>query len=193
MKINKPGDNILDKESLRRELMAFIDPPASQDEPPCPNCISYVVSECAPSCSRAPKALSADPENHPLEPKVVPISFEMASSGVFQTCWSCEGHIDQAGKLWKFPQVSFYVGAPVYAQILLRYINSLANEGKLSYAWHVLVSDYGPLNGVTYTLQPNLQLQAEVHLGKLQQDLLTVSQNMVANLKAIAKELLSQL
>lgn len=193
MKINKPDDGFLDKDVLRHDLMAFISPSASEDIAPCPNCDSKVISDCSSSCSKAPRALSCDPENHPLESKVVPIAFELALSKVFQTCWSCEGHVDQDGQLWKYPQVSFYVCAPVYAQLLLKYVNGLMNDGKLSYSWHVVVSDYGPLNGMTYTLQPNLYMVTEVHLGKLQQDLLTVSQNMVANLKAIARDLLASL
>ena len=194
MKIDKPTISVVEKEILQRDLQAIIDAPLSSGEaPPCPNCEHYVSSDCSTECSRAAKALSFDPDNHPLEPKVVPISYELAASRIFETCWSCEGHVDQDGQLWKFPQVSFYVSAPVYAQVLLKYVNSLMNSGKLSYDWHVIVSDYGPLNGITYTLQPNLQLKVDVHFGKLQQDLLTVAENLSANLKAIAKDLLSQL
>lgn len=193
MKINNPANGLLDKESLRRDLMAIITLPETIEDRPCPNCDSPAVRDCSSACPSASRALSGDPENHPLESKVVPIAFEMATSRVFQTCWSCEGHVDQDGHLWKFPQVSFYVSAPVYAQLLLKYVNGLMNDGKLSYSWSVLVSDYGPLNGVTYTLQPNLHLQVDVHLGKLQHDLLTVSQNLAANLKILAKDLLASL
>lgn len=192
MKINRPNTVIMDNDRLRQELELFI----SQVEdkgPPCPNCESYVESDCSPKCSKAAQALSNDPENHPLESKVVPISYELASSRVFQTCWSCEGHLDPEGNLWKYPQVSFYVSAPVYSQILLKYINNLNSEGRLSYPWHVLVSDFGPVDGVSYTLQPNLNMQTDIHLGKLQQDLLTVSDNLAYNLKMIARQLLAQL
>jgi len=193
MKINHPSERVHSEDQLRQDLIRFIDQPPPVDLPPCPNCVEHLPDDCSPDCKQAASALSSEPDKYPLEPKVVPIAFELASLRIVETCWSCEGHLDQEGKLWRMPQVSFYSASPVYPQLLLRYINKLVYEKRLSYPWHVVLADFGSTKGVTYSLEPNLNFVSDPHLGKLQHDLLEVSKGLFLNLKNLAREMLSKL
>lgn len=62
---------------------------------------------CSPYCADAPRALTSDPA-FPVEPLVAPLVFEMKRSGLFDPCWSCEGHNSPGGALHKAPTVWFY-------------------------------------------------------------------------------------
>ena len=192
MKIDKPTSAIFDREKIKQDLQALLDQPPPAELPPCPNCERHIPNDCTSSCPSAHESLSSEPKKHPLEKKVVPLVFELASTGAFQTCWSCEGHADSEGRLWRIPQISFYAGSPVYAQLLLKYINNLDNEKKLSYSWRVCVSDYGPLNGLTYNLEPNLNFLTDPHIGKLQQDLIALSTKLFENLQTLARSMLDK-
>ena len=172
----------------------LIDQPAAAEEAVCPNCQKHLPFQCSADCKDAPAALSSDPAKFPLETKVVPLVFELSALRVFETNWSCEGHVDDKGRLWRMPQVCFYSKSPIYPQLLLRYINRLEHEKKLSYPWQVVLADYGSVNGVTYNLEPKLGIAPEnVHMGKLQQDLVTLSENLFFGLKSLAREIMKEL
>ncbi len=124
---------------------------------------------------------------------MVPLVFELAATRVMQPCWSCEGHLDPDGGLWKIPQVSFYSASPVYLQLLLKHIHALQLQKQLSHPWHVVLSDYGQTWETTYTLEPNLNCRQKIHLGNLQRDLDTLADNLCNRLKALAQSTLSSL
>ena len=54
---------------------------------------------CEATCPEAPKALTSDPVNYPIETGIVSLVFEMKRLGIFEPCWSCEGHLGPAGDL----------------------------------------------------------------------------------------------
>lgn len=193
MKIDKPAQDIVDRERIREALERLLCSPSPLQSPPCQNCQMHMPSVCTPACDRAAMALSSEPEAHPLEPKTVPLVFELSASGIAQPCWSCEGHLDHEGKLWRIPQISFYLSEPVYGQLLLKYISRLKSQKRLAYAWHVVVTDYGPLDGVTYSLQPCLDMDGDPHLGKLQQDMLSLAKDFSATIKELAQDCINQL
>jgi len=51
--------------------------------------------------------------NFPIESGIAPLVFELKRLGVFEPCWSCEGHNDPGGNLWKIPRVWFYCDSVV--------------------------------------------------------------------------------
>lgn len=193
MHIIKPGQKYLDEEQLIADLEAFIDQPEPVEIPPCPGCQNHMADLCSAECPEAPKALSIEPERYPVEPKVVPLVFELMSSRMMMTCWSCEGHMGNDGKLWKLPMVSFYSMSSAYPKILLKHLESLNARKLLKYRWHVVLSDFSQTVGVTYSIQPDLSFVDDVHLGQLQQDITIIGRDTVQELKTIARKMLDEL
>ena len=190
MKIPTPKNELrFDQETLE-QLELFIRQPEPASCPPCGGCLHHEPVNCTTNCERAPAALSIDPDQYPIEPKVVGLVFEITASRLLQTCFSCEGHA-RDGKLWKLPQVNFYSDSPIYAQLVVIHLNRLMLKKSLSYRWHIVLTDMSQSLYLTYSIQPDLNRDTDHHLGKMQKDLQTISANMHHSLKAIAAEILS--
>lgn len=193
MHIIKPGDKYFDEGQLAADLEDFINQPEPTETPPCPGCEKHVAEMCSSKCPEAPKALSIEPERYPVESKVVPLVYELMSSRLMMTCWSCEGHMGEDGKLWKLPMVSFYSMSPAYPKMLLKHLETLNYKKLLKYRWHIVLSDFSQTAGVTYSIQPDLSFESDVHLGQLQQDVVNIGTDTVQKLKVIAREMLHDL
>lgn len=190
MKIEKPELNLEGNERICADLELLLSQPKAAEDPPCPNCENHRPLTCSADCPDAPRALSIEPDRYPIELKVTPLVFELRTSRVMQTCWSCEGHMDPEGNLWKVPQVSFYSASSIYPKLLLNHIIHLKMKKKLAYDWQVLLSDYGQTWGVTYTVEPKLELNVKPRLGLLQNDLTVIADNLAENIKAEARKML---
>src|ERR1700678_3681924 len=81
-------------------------------------------------CPAAPRRLSSEGEQSPVEPLVSPLVFELKKLGVFYPCWSCEGHTGQDGKVRNIPRVWFYADSVVHVRGLADAINRLFNAGR---------------------------------------------------------------
>lgn len=193
MHIVRPKKGLLDSRRVAEDLQDLLITPEQQQQPPCPGCKNFTPTRCNARCPDAPTALSIDPQQYPLEPNVVSLVYELVSSRLLQTCWSCEGHFDNDGKLWKLPQVSFYSASPVYPQLLLRHVNDLYQARRLAYPWQVVLSDYAQTWGLTYTVEPNLVHVPEPRLGLLHQDLRIISEDLLLKLKEQARKMLQSL
>ena len=189
MKIPPPRDNLLFESSIRRQLEMFIGQPEPSAIAPCSGCNQHEPVSCTATCERAPGALSIDPEQYPIEPKVVGLVFEINTCRVLQTCYSCEGHFSD-DKLWKIPQVNFYSDAPIYVKLVLIQLDRLYLRKVLSYRWHIVLIDMAQTLNLTYSIQPDLNNVQKHHLGKLQQDLKTISIDFHSELKTLARGLL---
>ena len=190
MKIAQPQANLICDSETKSQLEEFIAQPEPAEQAPCPGCGEHIPSQCSPECHGAAEALSIDPIRYPIESKVVPLVFEMTASRLMQTCWSCEGHMDQENKLWKIPQVSFYSDSPIYPKLVLIHLTRLYQDKVLGYRWHVVLCDFTQSLSLTYSIQPDLNQVDSPRLGLLQQDLKTISGDMHGKLKMIARELL---
>ncbi len=127
---------------------------------------------CSTRCPDALKLLSAEPERYPIEPIILPLVFEMKRLGMFVPCWSCEGHLQTDGTVWKVPRVWFYCEAPVYLRLLSDGLNGLKHNGKLNNDWHIVVAFSDRDNPeTTYSLEPRFKLGDNVLLPSLQQDI----------------------
>jgi len=193
MKILRPQTEIDTQGNLSAQLNHFIQQPGSIDSAPCPGCVCDVRSDCSPSCEYAPRALSIEPDRYPIEPHVIAIVFEMMTTGLMKTCWSCEGHMNEKGELWKIPQVCFYSPASIYVKLLHMHITALQQQKMLAYKWQISITDFATTMDVTYCLQPDLNHEASPRLGLLQNDLKLISKDMSAKLKLYAIELLTTL
>jgi hypothetical protein len=145
---------------------------------------------CAPDCPEASKTLSSDPENHPVEPAIMPLVFELKRLAVFEPCWSCEGHNDNSGKLWKVPTVWFYCASPLQLRLLNDAIKSLELGGVLKTRWQVSVTHSDPENPeTTYALMPAAPLPEGITLGELQADVPAIANALHETLRDQASHL----
>ncbi|MBI3773413.1 MAG: hypothetical protein HY272_12025 [Gammaproteobacteria bacterium] len=195
MKIIKPNIDVQHNRQIRADLLRLIAQPSAAEAPPCPSCTLHPKLACSSNCEHAPQQLSIDAVNYPIETNVVPLVYELASVRLIQPCWSCEGHLNPNGELWKIPQVSFYSQSPIYAQLLIRHISALNLQKRLTYPWHVALSDFGQTWDVTYTLEPNLNYDQprQVQLNLLQHDLNTLADHLCVRLKTLAQVMLNEL
>lgn len=194
MHIDKPKDDLYDANKTKEDLEFFLSQSSPQEVPPCPYCSNHVKSQCSSSCSSASTALSSHPKEFPIEANVVPLVFGLMSTRVTQTCWSCEGHMDTNNNLIKLPTVSFYTSTPICSQLLHKHVSKLNMDKKLSYLWHVTLSDYAQTWGQTYSIVPNLNfVDKDIHLGALQNDLKIIADNLQEKMKVIARELIAEI
>lgn len=190
MHIPAPKRALVCDSETRLQLEQFLLQPGPSEQAPCPGCKQHMPDNCSAKCGEAAQALSIEPERYPIESKVVPLVFEIMTTRLMQSCWSCEGHMDPDNKLWKVPQVSFYSDSPIYPKLVLIHLTRLYQDKVLGYRWHVVLSDFTQTLGLTYSIQPDLNQEEQPRLGLLQQDLQTISKNMHTRLKDIAAELL---
>jgi len=193
MRINRPREDTESFLQMKEALELLIAQPTPEEESPCDNCQTHRPANCSSSCVDAQASLSSDPIRFPIEEKVVSLVFELTATRLIETCWSCEGHFSHDGKLWKLPQITFYATNSVYPQLLLRHIRRLINAKKLGYEWHIVLSDFGQTYNISYNIEPNLNNVVEPRLGRLQQDLKTISENLCESLKQLAKEMLDEM
>jgi hypothetical protein len=122
----------------------------------CPQCGSKMCQcLCSPCCPQAPRALSTDPDRHPIEPGILPLVYEMKRAGMFSPSWSCEGHVGSDGSLSKIPRVWFTCESMTHLRLLADGLGSLRHAGKLRAPWQVAVTFSDPDNAeTTFSLEP---------------------------------------
>lgn len=144
---------------------------------------------CRRDCAKAPARLSSDPDRFPVEEKIAPLVFELKKLGVFFPCWSCEGHNDPAGKLWKLPRVWFYADSVVHLRLLSDAINEMSVRGVLSTRWQVTVTFSDDANAdTTFSLEPGADAHG-VGLDRLQSDIATISAGLEAEFNRACEKL----
>ena len=75
----------------------------------CPTCGETSCDcQCHIGCEGIATAMVAEPERFPIEGKVVPLVYAIATIPHLQPIWSCEGHAQQSGDLLRHPQIWFY-------------------------------------------------------------------------------------
>ncbi len=128
-----------------------------------------------------PRALSSDPEDHPLEPGIAPLVYEVSRLGVFETCWSCEGHNGPDGTLWKTPKVWFRAEAQVHLTLLARCLAALRQGGELGAPWQVtLISADQADAEALFCIEPRLEHPSASGLADLQADVRTLAARLPA-------------
>jgi len=176
-----------DLETLRHSSVTFAERPCKDCRLKCVECSSTTCTcRCSPECENLPKALSSDPERYPLEHGVVALSYELNLLEGLQPCWSCEGHLDNKGNLYKIPQVWFYASTSTYARLIIHHLWQLTYQHKLNYMWQISVVDFGNSLSTTYAIRPEFECGTEARLGSLQQDLKTIAKDLAQHIKAYA-------
>ena len=184
MKIKRHIQSDAQSDALRRQLTTVLD---AQNEKGrvcgpqctfrCPSCGSTACRcNCSQDCPNVANALSSDPENYPLEPGIAPLVFEMKRLGVFDSCWSCEGHKGHDGSLWKVPRVWFYCEDMVHLRLLADCLKQLSIKKQLSVPWQVCLTHSDEDNpGTTFSLEPSPDHVKDADLQALQHDIMVIA------------------
>jgi hypothetical protein len=134
---------------------------------------------CSANCEMAPCALSSAPGKHPIEPLIVPLVYALKQLEVFTPCWSCEGHNDNQGNLWKIPRVWFYSDSQVHVRLLAETVDHLYVKRLLNVRWHVGVSTAEPGSAHTmFHLEPVAGQTEETNLDSFRADVRLLADNI---------------
>lgn len=177
------GSNLTQKrEQALEQLMAVMEESITERricgvhcQRPCPTHNSTTCGcGCGRTCPDIAAMLSSEGEKYPLEPAVAPLVLEMKRLQVFRPNWSCEGHNNPQGQLWKLPKVWFYCDSVLCVRILSETVHHMRVKGGLSATWGVLLAHSDIDNPeTTFSLEPLLDPDAhgQPTLGQLQNDL----------------------
>ena len=144
---------------------------------------------CHRHCPMAAVRLSSEPDRYPVEPLIAPLVFEIKRLGVFEPCWSCEGHNDSSGALWKIPRVWFYANSVVHIRALADAVANLTAGPSFAKRWHIAVTFSDDTNpDTTFSLEPQLTGTA-VRLYALQNDVKKLEVDLVAEFQKSCERL----
>ena len=186
MKIERREKSAQESAEIRAELLKVASPPAKAGRVCDPSC-DLVCSTCgATNCSCAcfkgcphiPSVLTSDP-NFPIESKIAALAFELKRLEVFRPCWSCEGHNDHAGALWKVPRVWFYCDSVLHARLLADALKELEIDELISGPWQVRLTFSDENNpDTTFSLEPVIERGSRATLESLQQDVMIIADKL---------------
>ncbi len=193
----KIEDLNLDEDHRRRraqELRDLMTQPTARQQRVCPGCdircaqcgsISCTCS-CAPDCADAPQQMSSDPEKHPVEAGIVPLVYALNELRVFHPCWSCEGHVEDDGRLIRPPHVWFSVRTTVYLSLINHCLFHLHFEKKLSRDWQIKVVDWGQTEDSGFSLEPVTAKGEKIDLAALRRDVRVIAEGLLSGVRAAA-------
>lgn len=185
MRIERLKKNRRERLEIRAELARIVNQSAKArvcDEACdalCPTCGSTgCACSCSSACPHISTVLTCDAA-FPIEKLIAPLAFELKRLGVFEPCWSCEGHKDTSGDLWKVPRVWFYCDSVVYVRILSSVLKDMDIEERLETPWQVRVTFSDNENlGTTFSLRPDTAEKPNVTLEQLQRDVRAITEGL---------------
>lgn len=150
--------------------------------------------QCNSRCPEIPAYLSSDPEKYPVEEAIAPLVFEMQRLGVVEPCWSCEGHIDLDGKLWKRPAIWFYCDDVIHLRLLADAVEGLFVARKLNFQWQIRIT-YSDADcpDTVFALEPERRRLANAKLEDMRADIQTLAENLYGLVHEHAKRIRNSL
>jgi len=203
MKLAPFPEQAQDGRTRADDLTCLLRQPTDRERRPCPNCdkvcgcaarSTHCCCGCSARCPDAPRFLSSEPAQHPIEPHMVPLVYALAGLRVVPPCWSCEGHLKPIGGLVRAPQVWFYSAATVYPELIASYLSDLQFNRKLRHQWMVSVCPHAAGGATLFQIQPEHIQPSEVQtadLRSLHQDLLAIADSLVVSVRRLALNLLN--
>lgn len=184
------------------DLTCLLQQPTDRERRPCPNCnkacgcpsrSTHCCCGCSARCPDAPRFLSSEPAQHPIEPHMVPLVYALASLRLVPPCWSCEGHLRPSGGLVRLPQVWFYSASTVYPELIATHLADLKFRDKLRHQWMVSLCPHTAGGATIFQIQPESLTPSEVQeaqLQALQGDLQTIAESLDISIRQLAGNLL---
>ena len=195
MKIIKPRPDPEFDAQTAGELGHLLRQPAPEEARPCPGCdvpcpCSASIScacGCSVKCHYAPRQMSSDPDQHPVEPGIAPLVFALYAIRVVEPCWSCEGHMGPGDELLRPPSVWFYARSSTYPMLMAEYVSELAAAKKTANRWHLCLVSFGDGNDgcPVFSIEPNLDT-AKDDLMSLRRDVRVIAEGFEAGIRALA-------
>ena len=137
--------------------------------------------------------LSSEPERFPIERHIVPLVYALASTRECRPCWSCEGHEDKDGTLTRVPRVAFDTRSDLPPTLIAEYLGTLFSKKVLNCRWDVLVSPFGNMLNMTYTIEPRIEEEAKAKLYMLRHDVTVIAEGLVEGLAQVRERYASTL
>ena len=179
----------------RNDIERLHDQPSDGDARPCPGCnltcptcgSTSCVCNCSYHCDDAPLMMSSDPDDFSIEAGIVALVYAFNSLRLTPPCWSCEGHYNKSGDLYKLPKVWFYVRSMAYPDLISELLSDLAIARRLSLPWHVCVVSWGDSLDVTFAIEPRIDPMSKPELNKLRHDARVIADSLMSDIKAKAR------
>ena len=186
---------------FRSDIKRFLDQPGDGDARPCPGCnltcpkcgsISCVCN-CSPNCADAPRMMSSDPEEFPIEAAIVPLVYAFNSLRLTPPCWSCEGHYNKSGELDKLPRVWFNARSMAYPDLISELLSDLATARRLSLPWQVCVVCLDDSPDITFSIEPKINPTDKPELKSLRRDVRIIADCLIADMKTKSSHRIHQI
>ncbi len=186
MKIKDDCFKVEQKQLIKTALIDLVNQPSDQQARPCPGCRFAVGDEqsttssqhCSAQCPMAHKQMSSDPDRYPIESGIVPLVYAFYSMRLMMPCWSCEGHSDNTGTVFKTPKLWFYSTNEFYAKLVAQYVSALKGEQKITNHWSVRILPFSQsMFTTTYSLEPQDVTPDCTNLLSLQNDINAISKD----------------
>ncbi len=195
MKIAKPLTDPEFDVQAAAEMAHLLRQPLVTQERPCPGCdlpcpCSASIScacGCSVKCPHAPRQMSSDPEEHPVEQGIAPLVFALNGLRVVEPCWSCEGHMGPGDTLLRPPSVWFYSRSAVYPMLIADYLGELAGTKDTKYRWRLCMVSFGDDNDgcPVFSIEPNLSA-VKPDLMMMRRDVRVIAEGFEAGIRALA-------
>ncbi|MCH8187949.1 MAG: hypothetical protein IIB66_04470 [Proteobacteria bacterium] len=179
MRIATPSEDAKFLHARRVELGELLGEPLPNVVRPCPGCELPCPSSgsltcachCSRTCPHAPREMSSEPDEFPIEPGIVPLVFALYSLRQVEPCWSCEGHVKEDGTFWRLPQAWFYCRSQVLPRIIADAVSQLRSQGVTQATWIVNVT-YAAEESLdpVFAIRPDLSLSEPYDLRTLRRD-----------------------
>lgn len=194
MRIEKPARDPAFERRCREELDNFVHGRLEQPGRPCGTCAKpcgrhkspVCQCECTPDCAHAPRNLSSEPEQFPIEAGIVPLVLALARLDGLDPFWSCQGHCGSHAHLNRLPCVSFQASSVMLPQMIARYLSDLEIAGRLSCSWQVRVVSWGDSVGGAHSIEPRHGLDDLSDLGLLRRDIAAIAADLTPGVKKAA-------
>ncbi len=195
MKIAKPQcDPEFDAQAAGERAHLLRQPTAHEARPcpgcelPCPCSASIICTcGCSVNCPHAPRQMSSDPEEHPVEQGIAPLVLALYGLRVVEPCWSCEGHMGPGDKLKRPPSVWFYSRSATYPMLIADYLAGLAGAKDTEHRWHLCMVMFGDGNDgcPVFSIEPDLS-GTEPDLMMLRRDVRVIAEGFIDSIRALA-------
>ncbi|MCJ8269281.1 MAG: hypothetical protein MJK04_07735 [Psychrosphaera sp.] len=196
MRIKDDCFKVEQKQVVKSALIDLVNQPTDRQARPCPGCRFAVgnnhsttsTAHCSAKCPVVSQQMSSDPKRHPIEPGIVPLVYAFYTMRLMMPCWSCEGHIDHEGNIFKTPKLWFYATNEFYAKLVAQYVSTLRGELKIAHHWSVRLLPFSQsMFTTTYSLEPQDITPDNTDLSSLQNDIHVIAKDFHREMLKLAR------
>ncbi|MDP6978913.1 MAG: hypothetical protein QF570_09975 [Myxococcota bacterium] len=206
MKIPSPENRDEHIAQLRDGLTQLLEQPTAAQVRPCAGCSVRCACPaasiecccgCTTTCRDAGAQLSSEADRYPIEHRVLPLVYGLATMRVVMPCWSCQGHpATRDGGCVKAPQIWFYSLSLVHVHLIGQFVADAHAGRELRHEWHVRTNPYSERNVPIFILEPRMSAEEITQrdcLNDIQHDLHHLGKDFEQRIRAFAARELTKL